>query len=217
VKHSVTRFKSLGVGLKELERFVRDPEHLVTGKPLKGLKGMRPREAWANWLLCAAINFDWQAERLSFTSDPTGSDGKIYDARTQTSRQTEHILVPRPRTLEDAQLAEAIGTRILKAVAKKQAKGAAAYAQGKELVVFLDVGGAAWFPNRVARQLPVPMDFNAVWVVALQRAESGDYLYAVTRLNATDGDAPIWLIRIAKDFNSWTVTRIQWVNCRVAA
>lgn len=75
--------------------------------------------------------------------------------------------------------------------------------------MFLDVGGAAWFPNRVARQLPVPMDFNAVWVVALQRVESGDYLYAVTRLNATDGDAPIWLIRIAKDFNSWTVTRIQ--------
>ena len=41
-------------------------------------------------------------------------------------------------------LAEAIGTQILKAVAKKQAKGAAPYAQGKELVVFLDVGGAAW-------------------------------------------------------------------------
>jgi len=147
VKHSVTRFMSLGVGLKELERFVRDPEHLVTGKPLKGLKGMRPREAWANWLLCAAINFDWQAERLSLTSDPTGSDGIIYDAQTQTSRQTEHILVPRPRTLEDAQLAEAIGTRILKAVAKKQAKGAAAYARVRNWWCFLTLAARLGFPT----------------------------------------------------------------------
>lgn len=209
MKQSVTRFKSLAIGLKELERFVRDPRHLSTGKPLKGLGGMRPREAWANWLLCAAVNFDWQAARLSFTSDPD-SDGVIYDSQTETSWQTEHILVPRPRATEGrAASEEAIGAQILKAVAKKQAKGGAAYASGKELVVFLDAGGAAWFPNRVARQLPEPMDFNAVWVVALQGVESGEYLYAVTRLDATNGDAPIWLVRIGKDFDSWKVARIQ--------
>jgi hypothetical protein len=210
VRQSVTRFKSLGVGLKELERFVRDPRHLVTGKPLKGLGGMRPREAWANWLLCAAINFDWQADRLSFTSDSTGSDGVIYDSQTETSWQTEHIMVPRPRATEGrAASEETIGAQILNAVAKKQAKGGQAYASGKELVVFLDAGGAAWFPNRLARQLPEPMDFNAVWVVALQGVESGEYRYAITRLNATNGDAPIWLVRIGKDFDSWNVAQIQ--------
>ena len=45
MKVSVRRFKSLAIGLKELEPFIRNGQHLATGRPFKGLNGMRSREA----------------------------------------------------------------------------------------------------------------------------------------------------------------------------
>ena len=42
------------MGLKELEPFVRNGEHLQTGKPFKRFGGMRSREILANWLLRAS-------------------------------------------------------------------------------------------------------------------------------------------------------------------
>ena len=41
MKHQVTRFKSLKVGLKEIEPFIRDGKHLQTGKPFKRFGGLR--------------------------------------------------------------------------------------------------------------------------------------------------------------------------------
>jgi hypothetical protein len=58
---------------------------------------------------------------------------------------------------------------ILEAIELKRSKGGAAYASGKTLIVFLDADAGAWFPNRVARALPQPLHFAAVWVVGLQR------------------------------------------------
>jgi hypothetical protein len=45
MKVSVRRFKSLAIGLKELEPFIRNGQHLATGRPFKRLNGMRSREA----------------------------------------------------------------------------------------------------------------------------------------------------------------------------
>jgi hypothetical protein len=181
---------------------------LLTGRAFEQLNELRSREAWANWLLCAALNFDWEEDRLSFTSDPTGSDGMIYDSKNERSWQTEHIMVPRPRTAQDAERAETIEAQILKAVAKKQAKGAA-YASGKELVVFLDSGGGAWFPNRAAKGLPATLDFNSVWVIGLHGEVKSEYVYGATQLDVTDGNAPTWVVRINSGFDRWKVERIQ--------
>jgi hypothetical protein len=82
MKYQVTRFKSLSVGLKELEPFIRNARLLHTGKPSKVLSGMRPREAWANWLLCVAVNFSTTPDRLTFSSDPLDGDGIIHDTKT---------------------------------------------------------------------------------------------------------------------------------------
>src|SRR5262249_2889519 len=73
-------------------------------------------------------------------------------------------------------------TQILAAIGQKQTKGGAAYAEGKTLIVFLNAGGGPWLPNKVARQLLTPLDFDDVWVVGLQRVEAGEYVYGVTRL-----------------------------------
>jgi hypothetical protein len=99
--------------------------------------------------------------------------------------------------------------RILRAITKKQEKGGAAYASGKTLVVFLNAGGGLWFPNKVARNLPYPLDFETVWVVSLQHPEPSGYIYAVTRLTPSAGDAPTWRVNLAADFIAWTVDPIQ--------
>lgn len=202
MKHKVTKFKNLHVALKELEPFIRNGKHLHTGRPFKKFDGMLSRECLANWLLCAAINFLYP-ERLTFTSAPTavGGDGVIVDTVTEETWVTEHVSVLPPR---DDKM-ENIETLILNAISDKQNKGGAAYASGKTLVVFLDAGLGEWFPNDIAKRLPAPLAFEAVWVVGLHGVEEGEYVYNVTRLDLSCGSVPIWRIRINKDFDSWKI------------
>jgi len=74
------------------------------------------------------------------------------------------------------------------------------------LIVFLNAGGGGWTPNRVAKQLPHPLHFAAVWVVGLQYVEAGEYVYSVTELNESEGNSFTWRIRILRDFDSWAVS-----------
>lgn len=205
MKHPVKKFKSLAIALKELEPFIRNGAHLQTGKPFKKFDDMRSREALANWLICVVNNAEAGGDRLTFTSDPTGGDGIIYDSETENTWQTEHVMVPRAPegTKPDIQ------ALIIDAIKLKQEKGGAAYASGKTLVVFVEAGGEVeWFPNRVAKALP-ENDFTDIWVVGLQRVEEGAYVYGVTQLDVSEGDAPAWTVRVNSDFTGWDVTRIQ--------
>jgi hypothetical protein len=204
MKYPVTRFKSMDVALKEIEPFVKDAAHLQSGKPFAKFGGMRSREIVANWLLCATIQAVDKRELL-FYSDPIGGDGILQDAATGQTWQTEHVFVPRQRASPGVD-AKAL---ILAAINQKRSKGGAAYASGKTLVVFLDAGAGRWFPNAVARALPKPLHFDAVWVVDLQPLHDGAYTYGVTQLDVRSGNAPTCLVHIAKDFDGWAVTRLQ--------
>jgi len=205
VKYSVMRFKSLELALKELEPFIRSGEHLQTGRPFRLLEGMRSREALANWLICVAINHDYQPNRFSFTSDPTGGDGIIYDAQTEATWKTEHVMVPNRRSLRNVTDTE---DYVIEAISLKNDKGET-YASGKTLLVFLDTGTAPWFPNKVTQQLPQPLHFDDVWVLGLQGVVENEYLYGVSKLDPELPDAPVWHIRIGTDFDRWSVGRIQ--------
>jgi hypothetical protein len=147
MKYAVTRFKSMELALKEIEPFVKNGAHLQSGKPFDRFGGMRSREMLANWLLCVTINAI-DGRRLTFSSDPTGGDGIIQDQATGETWPTEHVMVPRQSGAVRAH------SLILEAVEHKRAKGGAAYASGKNLIVFLDADAGTWFPNRVARALP---------------------------------------------------------------
>jgi len=204
MKHYVTQFKSLAVALKEIEPFVRNGEHLQTGKPFDRLGGMRSREILANWLVCVAANAVTEGE-LTFCSDPIGGDGIIRDVKTSETWPTEHVMVPRLRPSETADPE----TLILEKINQKRAKGGAAYAEGKTLIVFLEAGAGVWYPNKVAKQLPDPLLFATVWVVGLRGVEDGEYVYGVTNLDLTEGNAPTLLVRVSRDFDGWQVTRIQ--------
>jgi hypothetical protein len=165
---------------------------------------MRSREILANWLLCVVIN-SANESKLTFCSDAIGGDGIICDVETGDTWPTEHVMVPRLRAGQtgDAE------TLIFKAVEQKRRKGGAAYAAGKTLIVFLDAGAGIWFPNKVARQLPEPLHFAAVWVVGFQEVEAGEYVYGVTYLDLRNGNASTLLVRIKKDFDDWEVRSIQ--------
>lgn len=204
MKHPVRQFKNLEMALKELEPFIRNGAHLQSGRPIKNFGGMLSREMLANWLLCAVANAIDKRE-LTFSSDPVGGDGIIIDSATGDTWPTEHVMVPRLRSGETG-TGEAL---ILKAIEQKRAKGGIAYAEGKTLVVFMEAGCGVWFPNKVARQLPDPLLFATVWVVGLQGVDAGEYVYGVTHLDLSEGDAPTLLVRIRENFGAWEVKRAQ--------
>jgi hypothetical protein len=199
--------------LEEMKKFILNGQHLFTGKPFKNFDDMRSREVLANWLICAAQNSVTGSERFTFSSDPIGGDGIIYDLGEGKPYPTEHVLAPRgPKdnglSVEDL---------IIRAIQQKQTKGGAAYASGKTLVVFLEGGDSEWFANRAARLLPQPLLFEAVWVVGLYRSSEADYVYFVTSLDIDDGDAPTQLVHIDLNSISWWVENIQGMPSTVFA
>jgi hypothetical protein len=193
-------FESLADALKKLAPIIRDDRVLLKGEPLRQLGDMRPREAWANWLLCAALSAA-SGESLMFASDPTGGDGVIFDSKTGYEwALTEHVIA----LARDEANVEAL---ILLAVEEKRAQGEA-YAAGKTLVVYLAAQGQL-HANAVARQLPDPLLFADVYVVSREGIEADGYVYGVACLDLAEGPAPVWRVRIAKDVASWTVTQLQ--------
>lgn len=206
MRYQVEAFKSLLIALKEIEPFIRNAEHLQSGKAFKKFGGMRSREVLANWLLCVAVGAVYGRE-LTFTSDPVGGDGIIRDAATGDAWPTEHVMVPRLHAEEGGD-AQAL---ILKAIEQKQRKGGAPYAGGKTLVVFMEAGPKAgvWFPNKVTLDIPQPLLFAAVWLVGLHEVVAGEYVYNVVCLDTSDGNAPFLRVHVAATFDAWEVTRVQ--------
>ncbi len=203
MKYDVTQFKSLEIALKELERFVRDGDHLRSGRRFKSFNYALSRELLANWLICAVANFG-EPDRITFVTDPSGGgDGVIWDRETTIGWPTEHVFA-HAGAPDATTSAEAL---ILKRIKAKQARGKA-YAAGKVLVVFVE-GLGLWHPNKVGRSLPDPLDFGAVIVVGLQGVVEGEYVYQVTRVDLRDRLPPSWEVFIAKGFDSWEVRRVM--------
>jgi hypothetical protein len=206
MKYPAKRFKSLPVALKEIEQYIRHGKDLLSGAPFNNFGDMRSREILANWLICAAFNSESHPDRLTFASvdDPIGGDGVLIDTATDETWPTEHVLA-----LGSPGDTGEIEPRVLAAVGQKIMKGAS-YATGKTLVVFLEKGdGRTWFANKVARALPQPLHFGAVWVVGLHCVEAGEYTYNVTQMDEEAGIAHVWRVRIAADFSTWTVELVQ--------
>jgi hypothetical protein len=138
MKAPVVRFKSMKVGLEEIEKFVRDPRHLEVGRPIDAFGKLLPRELLGNWLVCAAFNDAAGCEVLCFTSDPDRGDGdpdkgdgRLYHARGQQDFPTEHVMVPKLRGKE--RIKGSVEESILQA--EKRRHGNCTYHVGKSLGV----------------------------------------------------------------------------------
>lgn len=202
MRQVVTTFKTLKTCIKELEPYVRDGNHLKTGRRFKKFGNLSSSEILGCWLLAAVLCHEAKSEKIRICTDPQGGDGTLYDIIEKQSYPIEQVMVTGWKQVDkDSE------TLILEQINKKQNKGGKAYASGKTLVVFLDRKGEGWFPNRVARRLPKKLDFDDVWVVGLQEFIDDTYSYNVTQLNALG--CPIWRIYIKQSFEAWEVKKIQ--------
>lgn len=207
MNHDSKHFKSLKIALKELEPFIRNGKHLETGRPFKAMHGLRSREGLANWLICAVFNAIAGKERLTFAAiaQEIGGDGVLVDTTTKETWPTEHVTVR-----NDDNDKRAIETRVVEAIRQKQDKGDEQYAGGKTLVVFVNAGNSSeWWPNRVAKAVPQPILFGAIWLVGLQAIENSKYHYNVIEIDAENGVGHVWRVRITASFDKWSVSHIQ--------
>src|SRR5258708_1376153 len=168
MRSHVRKIRDLNLVLKDLERHIKAPDFLRTGRPF-GNFGLLPRELLANLLICFAGNFEDPKNRLTVCTDPLGGDGLIFNQNHGGYMSTEHVFVPAPRGRD----LHSVEQKILAAVAHKNKKGAR-YASGKDLVVFSEAAGA-WHPNQTARRLIGVHGFESVWVTHLESAENQEY------------------------------------------
>lgn len=202
MRQDVTTFKTLKTCIKELERFIRDGNHLETGRRFKKFGNLSSSEVLGCWLLAAVLCHEAKSKKIRICTDPQGGDGTLYDTEEKQSYPIEQVMVTRWGEVDK----DTEGL-ILEQIEKKQNKGGKAYATGKTLVVFLNRKGESWNPNRLAKNLPKELDFDDVWVVGLQEVIDDSYSYNVTQLNADR--CPIWRVTIDESFQAWEVMRIQ--------
>ncbi len=198
----LTQIRDLKVVLKDIERHVKNPDFLRKGREFSNFS-LRPREVLANWLLCTVGNWESGNDNLTFSNDPTGGDGIVFNRKDGAAILTEHVFVPEPKDKNAASVEQLI----VKAVEHKEKKGEQ-YAKGKDLVVFSEAVGL-WYPNRATRRIAGTHHFNSVRVVHLEKSDKKEYVYCVSLLDIRNGNAPSWKVFINYDFTAWTVTRVQ--------
>src|SRR3989338_4484561 len=123
----VKLIKDFKIALKDFEPMVKDPRHLWSGRDLINFS-LRPREAWANWLICVVLRKMHQRD-ITFMEDDRG-DGFIVDRDKKIVVPTEHVSaldIPKGKKLPRGE------QRIIDAINLKILKGPI-YAKGKLLV-----------------------------------------------------------------------------------
>lgn len=193
--------KDLKTLLKDLEGAVKDPKFLQRGRDISNFS-LRPREVWANWLICAVLQKIHGTEDITFTDGPESDDGVIVDKGTGGSTITEHVSaldVPSKGPLLKGE------ARIIARIDHKIKRGSD-YARGKFLVVFFD-GLGKWYRSKVREAINGRHYFKGVYLVGLLKIENGSYSYSVTELQETDSIS--FKVQINPDFTDWTVAFLR--------
>ena len=191
-------FKS---ALKDFEPYVKNPNYLIKGREFTNFS-LRPREAWANWLLCVTLR-KLHGDHITFAEDHDG-DGLIVAKTTGEVVQTEHVsalenpLNPLPKG-ED---------RIINAINQKISRGPD-YARGKWLIVFFD-GAGEFYRNKIRENIKGRHNFGAVFCIGLLTSDENGYSYLVTEFKDSSGDKSItFKIDINGDFTDWGISQVM--------
>ena len=202
MKAQVKRVKDLSAVLKDLERYVKAPQFLYSGRAFRNF-GLLPREVLGNWMICAVGNFEDSTALLTFGTDPMGGDGIVVNKKDGDVFFTEHVFIPRAASTATTTVED-----LMCASVDHKAKKGAAYARGRHLVIFSEATGL-WYPSRAARRIAGTHAFTSVWALHIDRGDDVEYVYSVTLLDAAREQAPVWKVVIGGDFKSWRVLRIQ--------
>lgn len=187
--------------LKDFESMVKDPRHLWNGRNISNFN-LRPREAWANWLICAVMRHI-HGKHITFADDDSG-DGFIVDTRTGGLLKTEHVSaleIPKGKKLAKGD------QRIINAIEKKIAKGPA-YAKNKHLVVFFD-GAGIFIRKNIRETIYGRHNFVSVFCVGLLDSNTEGYTYITTEFRDSYGDkSASFNVKINNDFTAWDVVQV---------
>jgi len=194
--------KDLKIALKDFEPMVKNPQFLWNGRKIKNF-GLLPREAWANWLICAVLR-KMHNRDITFMEDDSG-DGFVIDKDLRLAFQTEHVSaldVPRGRKLPSGE------QRVIDAINLKIARGAD-YAHEKLLVTFFD-GAGQFFRNKIRESIFGRHNFEAVFCVGLLNSGPDGYSYTVTEFRDSFGEQSVThKVEINSDFTDWEITQIM--------
>lgn len=193
--------KDFKIALKDLEPLVKDPRFLWRGRDLSNFS-LRPREVWANWLICVVLRKIHNAD-ITFMDDDKG-DGFIVDKEKSFMMQTEHVCaldIPEAKKLPSGE------QRVINAINLKIEKGDD-YARGKLLVVFFD-GAGNYYRNKIRENIFGRHNFESVFCVGLLTSGDNGYSYAITEFNDSFGNnSRTFRVDINNDFTDWKVTQI---------
>ncbi len=194
--------KDLKIALKDFESMVKNPQFLWNGRDISNFS-LRPREAWANWLICAVLR-KMHGRDITFMEDDSG-DGFVIDKDLRLAFQTEHVSaldVPRGRKLPSGE------QRVIDAINLKITRGDD-YAREKLLVVFFD-GAGQFFRNKIRGSIFGRHNFEAVFCVGLLNSGPGGYSYSVTEFRDSFGDQSVThTVEINRNFTDWKITQIM--------
>ncbi len=194
--------KDLRIALKDMENYVKNPAFLIKGREFKNFQ-LRPREAWANWLICVVLN-EIYGDSFTFGENPD-SDGMILDTKTGNFIVTEHV-----SALENVfNILPKGDDRIIQAIDSKIKRGPQ-YAAGKTLVVFFD-GAGEFYRNKIRENIKGRHNFKSIFCIGhITSSIDGGYVYAVTQFKDSYGDQSItYKVEISNNFNSWEVSQIR--------
>ena len=197
----IKQIKDFKIALNDMEPYVKNPNYLIKGREFTNFS-LRPREAWANWLLCVVLR-KLHGENITFAEDTKG-DGFIVDKNTGEFIPTEHV-----SALENPFNKLSQGEdRVIDAINQKIERGAE-YAKGKWLVVFFD-GAGEFYRNKIRENIKGRHNFGAVYCIGLLNSSDDSYQYSVTEFRESSGDKSItFKIEINPDFTDWKISQIM--------
>lgn len=181
---------------------VKNPRHLWNGRDIQNFS-LRPREAWANWLICAVLQ-KLKGERITFGEDNEG-DGFFLDRESGQIMLSEHVSaldIPHGNRLPMGE------QRIIDAINLKIARGPD-YANGKWLIVFFD-GAGNFHRSRIRENIRGRHNFSSVFCVGLLTSGETGYSYIATEFRDSYGEQSVtFQIDINCNFTEWKVTQIM--------
>jgi hypothetical protein len=193
--------KDFKILLKDLEPLVKDPRFLWRGRCLSNFS-LRPREIWANWLICVVLR-KLHGNSFTFMDDDKG-DGFLVDKQRLAIMPTEHVSA---LNIPEAKILPKGEQRIIDAINLKISKGPR-YAKGKVLVVFFD-GTGMFYRNKIREAIYGTHNFNAVFCIGLLESGSNGYIYSVTEFrDSLKNRSVTHKVKINSDFTDWTITQI---------
>lgn len=196
------QIRDLKLALKDFEPMVKDPKWLVNGRVISNFS-LRPREAWANWLLCAVISKSQNRDMTFLEAGQDEGDGFLLDRNTGEYIVTEHVCAldapGRKRPLPKGE------ERVILEIEKKIARGKD-YAKNKTLVVFFD-GAGIYYRKNIREAIRDKHHFDSIYAVGLIKGDSLEYRYSVTEFGYHDSITH--MVVINNDFTDWKVSELK--------